>query len=88
MNEQLKHSQLPVYLQHVLPADYTYIFTKFQIIHHDNSAFSSTIFTDIHTEEEAKQWISTLEHQTDAYNKRSTDKRPKDYLQNHTTLPT
>ena len=65
MNKQLKHSQLPVYLQHVLPADYTYIFTKFQIIHHDNSAFSSTIFTDIHTEEEAKQWISTLEHQTD-----------------------
>jgi len=65
LNQQLQHSQLPSDLQQIMPVDYTYFFTKFQNINHHNYAFSSTVFTNVFTEQEAKEWLSELQHQTD-----------------------
>ena len=65
LNTKIKHSQLPCYIQDVLPDKYSYQFSSFEYLCEHNKAFHATMLINVHSEEMAKQWLKEHEHQTD-----------------------
>ena len=63
--KQLEHSQLPSYIQDILPDDYSYMFSNFEYLCEHTKEFCVTMFINIHSEEMAKQWLMEHEHQGD-----------------------
>ena len=49
----LKHSQLPPYMQDVLPDDYTYLFTSFEHLCEKTNAFQVTMFINA-----VRKWLN------------------------------
>ena len=65
LNKMLEHSQLPPYIQDVLPDNCSYMFSSFEYLCEHTKAFHATMFINVHSEEMAKQWLKEHEHQTD-----------------------
>ena len=65
LNKKLEHSQLPPYIQDVLPDNCSYMFSSFEYLCEHTKAFHANMFINVHSEEMAKQWLKEHEHQTD-----------------------
>ena len=65
LNKKLEHSQLPPYIQDVLPDNCSYMFSSFEYLCEHTKAFHATMFINVYSEEMAKQWLKEHEHQTD-----------------------
>ena len=65
LNKKLEHSQLPPYIQDVLPDNCSYMFSGFEYLCEHTKAFCATMFINVHSEEMAKQWLKEKENKKD-----------------------